>query len=330
MTRSPRGACHDVKAGALRPAQGRKVEQLTDREVVAARGQACRIREGGCTSVVVHGPSARRKPGSTPYDTTGAARGEQVYLGESVQADPMEGREFARQMGLWIWPGVIAEAAGELRDAPQASQETAELHLFSRVLQTPDEAALTELVEFYLDHFFIPDPVLRVAEAFWASYFEDDLIRARVRKARFHGAVHRDFPRESPEKRHALLRIESTVFEVRLIQRPLTMLTQLVSDLADAIRMVPDRIAHPRAVHQELTHDGPLAVFVEAKVGQAYGLTRFGRAAMREPTYQIRSTPRRRSYYGPQPVGPAELQMMQALGDAQERPLLENFPDMWE
>jgi hypothetical protein len=242
----------------------------------------------------------------------------------------MDGREFARQLGLWIWPGVLAEAAGELRDTPHASQETVKLYLFSRVLRSPDEGALGELVEFYLAHFFVPEPLLRVAQAFWGSYFENDAVLAAVRDASFHGTLHRNFPRESDETRRALLMIQCSAFECRLVQRPLTMLANLVSDLAETICRVPARIAGPLAVHQELTHDGPLAVFIESRVGQAYGLQRFGRAAMRESIYAIRSTPRRRSYYGPEPADVAELQMMQLLAQVREEPVLESFPDTWD
>ena len=179
----------------------------------------------------------------------------------------MEGKEFAKQLGTWIWPGVLAEAAAEMRDEPKASSEPVNLYLCSEVLSSGEEAGLADLVQLYLDNFFVPGPVLDVARLFWHTYFEDHDTVSKIREASFHGALYRDFepPRAATSARPVLL-LQSTCFEIRLVDLPLTMLANLVSDLARNMRIIRQRIGSPGAVHQELTHDGPLAVFVEARV----------------------------------------------------------------
>lgn len=245
----------------------------------------------------------------------------------------MDAQTFARHLSAWIQPGVIARAASEYRDTPEAALADVKFILTSPTTKTAAEAGLAKLLHTYLDNFALPNDVIQVARLFYGSHMDDPEVVRLLEGLQFSGKVDvADDVATRVDDRFSfrpdqvpIAIIACRCIEFRLISHPVEMLNDLVSSIARTIQVLHQTGRRLDSFHQELTHDTALANFVEAHVGLAYGAERFGKAGMTGDIHRISSTLRQCTVYGPNIPTEDMLRDLSISGEFMKRPTSESF-----
>jgi hypothetical protein len=177
------------------------------------------------------------------------------------------------------------------------------------------------LIQLYLDNFYIPANLITVTKVLHGRYFTDSQTVSLIEGLKFEGSIG-----ESRLGDDTVLEVYASELLIRILWHPVSMLTELVATLAQTLSRLPGDAG--TRYHQELAHDSKLANFVEARVGQYYGASLFGRAGMKSDIAKVSSSPRRKFFHTGEVPGHSDLTSIATAMLMLERPSPEFFnPD---
>jgi len=221
----------------------------------------------------------------------------------------MDGSTFAYHLGAWLSPGVITGAAEEIAHQPASASEIGSLRIFSGKFADAKSVAFDRLASDLLLNFHIPATHISISQQYrqnLPSEVWDVLLRTK-----FTGKISFECQGETINDFPVVAEVSAPVTEIRLIQWPLTVLADVVGDLATYWRSVQRR-AGPRDVHHEHRAEWEFLTWIDLVVARAHGFSLVGRAGMADSryNYDISAIGRFSSAHGAMPVKTETLSML--------------------
>jgi len=179
----------------------------------------------------------------------------------------MKNKDYCREISSWIDPLLIRDANIRLIKNRDKALDESSICLTSCVIESSEEACFRELIEKYLNDFYIPKGIIDLANL-------DKKISEEVEQwlstLSYKGKIF-DAPNDinQLENLNPLLIIEERDLFLDIITQPITMLAFMISKCAETWK----EMKQINGINAFLQHSSPgsLLVYIESKVAISYG-----------------------------------------------------------
>lgn len=241
-----------------------------------------------------------------------------------------------RQLNAWVWPGKVAEAALELRQAPVAAHETITLWLRSEILSNGQDGAYDHIIRECLRSFSLSSGLLDLVNDLYGSYMSknaDDMFRELT----FSESVEfLDSPPVDEQGVRRIARLKLPAYKARILSKPLDMLTDLIGQKLMYWRNVAAKLEPTEVRHLDSPSLWALPAWIDAVVGRYVGFETLGQFGfMLDDRYHLGGYDETPAYFGPIPISNADRRTLEmaispsphglALSATEEQGLLDGF-----
>ncbi|MEO1098854.1 MAG: hypothetical protein AAFX57_14055 [Bacteroidota bacterium] len=185
--------------------------------------------------------------------------------------------EINKQLNNWIWPGTVAQSCQEYLSERAAATSNIKLILQSKYISHGKDAGYDEIINACLLSFKISKDLIDLVDDFYRKIAGS--CSTQLNEFSFSGTL--NYKKEGDQNDDKpLLEIELPLFEARILEKPLIMLTELIGIKAHYWRELTNDERYVELHHLETTGEWHLPVYIDIIVGRFYGFNNLGKFAI--------------------------------------------------